>query len=366
MFVGGGESHSIEIFEPFSGGWASIALPKPTLMMQPVAVGNSVLFIDAESPSSASDTIVAYDVSTGNWTSFHLGSQRSQLALVGAGSRAIAFGGNTPEVPATSAETPRFALLQATRVVDASPAARLTTEADWTFPALDAAARAVDIEGVGPAQAWKLHVQLQPLPQATQTAASGSAPAVTRNGVSLWLDGVSEQADGGLLVQVAGRAGADQTVAGIGVFGSHDPSLSRLLWDSDGHQYRDTDKICCPMTNRTEGNVFYQDLTFQDLSPGGRRQFVEVPFVLVRQRLARATMTLPVADYTAGHRMELNTTLALDGDSLDIVAVTLENRGLDAEGLPQRLLLLEFDFGGLARWAAAGPSARDLPERASC
>lgn len=247
--------------------------------------------------------------------------------------------------PGAPLGAPRFAVLRDTSAIDDSPTTHLRTTAEWTFPALDPSVRAVDLVVVGPVRVWRLHVPLIPLQQAGLPTTSGSAPAVTRQGISVWVDGVSEQADG-LLVQIAARVDPTE---GRGLFvGDVDPEsgvFARALADADGHQYLDTNKRCCPPTDRTEGDTYYRDLTFPRVPPGSRLQTLDVPWVGFREDIQPVSMSIPLAGHAVGERIPLATSVTLGHETMTILAATLEEHGTDAQGRPQPALLLDFDFG---------------------
>ena len=78
------------------------------------------------------------------------------------------------------------------------------------------------------------------------------------------------------------------------------------------------------MTDRTEGNTYYQTLTFERVPGGNQLQMLEVLFMLFRQDLPPASMTLPLAGHAIGDRIPLDTSLTTGRDTLRVHAATLE------------------------------------------
>jgi hypothetical protein len=230
----------------------------------------------------------------------------------------------------------QYATLRALHAVDSSVTApRLSTEVEWTLPPLNTAVRSVEVVLTAGQYAWSLHVGLVPLQRAGLASASESGPVVTRDGVSVWVDGVARGQDDRLLVQLAGRASDGQVIG----FGDIDPNtgvFSRAMWHASGHAYLDDARRCCPMTDHTTGDTHFQDLTFQNVPKGTQLRTLELPFVMVRRQLPPATLTIDVAGHAAGDRIPVDTDLRIGDDILRVLGATLEDDGS---------LLIEFDFG---------------------
>lgn len=227
-----------------------------------------------------------------------------------------------------------YATLRALHAVDQSVTApRLTTEIEWTLPPLNTATRSVEIIATG-LYSWSVRVAVVPLQQAGLVSATENGPAITRDGISAWVDGVSRDAGGLLHVQLAGRASGGQLVG----FGEVEPDsgvFGRALWDDSGQPYFDDARRCCPITDHTTGDTYFQELTFPNVPDGTRLRMLEVPYVMVRQQLPPAVLTIDLAGH-AGEPIPLDTDLRIGHDVLRVVSASVT---------PDGALLLELDFG---------------------
>jgi hypothetical protein len=247
--------------------------------------------------------------------------------------------GQTLEAEPISASDPSgaapYATLRALHAVDQSVTApRLVTEAEWTLPPLNTATRSVEIIATGP-YSWSIRVAVVPLQQAGLASASESGPVITRDGISVWVDGMSRDADGLLHVQAAGRA-SDGQMIGFGDLDLDSGVFGRALWDASGHAYFDDGRRCCPMRDHTTGDTYFQDLTFPNVPDGAPLRMLEVPYVMVREQLPPASLAVDLAGHAGGERIPLATDLRIGRETLRVVSATVQDD--DA-------LLLELDFG---------------------
>jgi hypothetical protein len=195
---------------------------------------------------------------------------------------------------------------------------RLAVTAEWVFPALDRSIQSIQVAIPSPLGPLTVTVPLVPVEAAALPVLGSEGAELVQHGVSLRVAGTTRSSSG-LALQVAARgAASSERIVGLGRFepGQPSPVLGRMLWDSEGHLYADSNAL--PSVGLSEGDTFLDTLSFPTVSVDVHPATLEVPSIFVVDDTARATVTIPIDGRQLGDSFPVNATFAFGRYPLQI------------------------------------------------